>query len=101
MNTCLYVLRNEATTLAFRHDTLDDALAALNYEVGERDMWVLFELDVARSGARRVAEGQGHIRCPQSPAALASAGTASVDDETAFEWRRLIDRRRSARTTNG
>jgi hypothetical protein len=93
MNTCLYVLRNEATALAFRHDTLDDALAALNYEVGERDMWVLFELDVARVGARRVAEGQGHIKCPQSPAALASAGVASVDDATAFEWRRLIDRR--------
>ena len=95
MNTCLYVLRNEATTLAFRHDTLDDALAALNYEVGERDMWVLFELDVARAGARRVAEGQGHIKCPQSPDALASTGVASVDDETAFEWRRLIDRRRN------
>ena len=93
MDTCLYVLRNEATALAFRHDTLDDALAALNYEVGERDMWVLFELDVARFGTRRVAEGQGHIKCPRSPAALASAGVASVDDATAFEWRRLFDRR--------
>ena len=95
MNTSLYVLRNEATTLAFRHDTLDDALAALNYEVGERDMWVLFELDVAGVGARRVAEGQGHIKRPQSPAAPDSAGDASVDNETAFEWRRLIDRRRN------
>ena len=95
MSTCLYVLRNEATTLAFRHDTLDDALAALNHEVGESDMWVLFELDVTRVGARRVAEGQGHIKCPQSPAALATAGEATVDNETAFEWRRLIDRRRN------
>lgn len=93
MNTCLYVLRNEATTLAFRHDTLDDALAALNYEVGARDMWVLFELDVARFGARRVAEGQGHIKCPQSPAALVSAVISFVDNATAFEWRRRIDRR--------
>ena len=42
MDTSLYVLRNEATTTAFRHDTLDDALAALNYEIGDGDLWVLF-----------------------------------------------------------
>ena len=95
MNTCLYLLRNEATALAFRHDTLDDALAALNYEVGAHDMWVLFELDAAGVGARRVAEGQGRIKCPQSPAALASASVGSVDDETAFVWRRLLDRCRN------
>ena len=38
MSTSVYVLRNEATTLAFRHDSLDEALDALNYEVGERDL---------------------------------------------------------------
>ena len=59
MNTSLYVLRNDATTTTFRHDTLDDALDGLNYEVGERDLWVLFELDRISVAARRVAEGRG------------------------------------------
>ena len=31
----LCVLRNEATTTASRHETLEDALEALNYEVGD------------------------------------------------------------------
>jgi len=44
MDSSLYILRNRATAAVFRHDTLDDALAALNFEVGERDLWVLFEL---------------------------------------------------------
>jgi len=51
------VLRNEATT-NFRHDTLDDALDRLNNEVGERDLWVLFELDRIRVAHDGVAEGR-------------------------------------------
>lgn len=93
MSTSLYVLRNEATTVAFRHDTLDDALDALNYEVGERDLWVLFELD--RIAARRVAEGRGRINCLRGHAAHDPAGDPAVDDETAYEWRRRIDRRKN------
>ena len=95
MNSSLYVLRNEATTAAFRHDTLDDALDALNDEVGERDLWVLFELDSIRVAARRVAEGRGHIKRPRGPAARGPAGDTAVDDETAYEWRRRVDRRRN------
>jgi hypothetical protein len=90
MDTSLYVLRNEATTTAFRHDTLDDALAALNYEIGERDVWVLFELDHSRVGARRVAEGQGHIKRPQP--AIDLTGGIAFDDETAYNWRKRMDR---------
>jgi hypothetical protein len=93
MNTSLYVLRNEGTTATFRHDTLDDALDALNYEVGERDLWVLFELDGIRIAARRVAEGRGHIKRPRGPAARGPAGD-TADDETDYEWRRRFDRRR-------
>ena len=61
MDSSLYILRNRATAAAFRHGTLEEALAALNFEVGERDLWVLFELDRV-SAARRVVEGQGHIK---------------------------------------
>jgi hypothetical protein len=93
MSTSLYVLRNEATTLAFRHDSLDEALDALNYEVGERDLWVLFELD--RIAARRVAEGRGHVKCLRGHTAPDPAGEPAVDAETAYEWRRLIDRRKN------
>ena len=93
MDTSLYVLRNEATTTASRHDTLDDALDALNGEVGERDLWVLFELDRIRVAARRVAEGRGHInrsrgatiRDPED----AALDDAALEDEIAYEWRRL------------
>ena len=95
MNTSLFVLRNEATTTAFRHDTLDDALDALNNEVGERDLWVLFELDRVRVATRRVAEGRGQIKRPRGCTAQDPAGEPAADDETAYEWRRLIDRRRN------
>ena len=108
MNTSLYVLRNDATTTTFRHDTLDDALDGLNYEVGERDLWVLFELDRIRVAARRVAEGRGHInrsrgaiiRDPEA-AELdnAASDNAALDDAAlddaalarviAYEWGRL------------
>ena len=101
MSTSLYVLRNEATTTAFRHATLDDALAALNGEVGECDVWVLFELDQARVAARRVAEGRGHVRCVAAQAAYEPE--PAIDGESAYEWRRLIDRRKpswSARYAN-
>ena len=93
MNTSLYVLRNEATTMAFRHATLDHALDALNNEVGERDLWVLFELDRARVAARRVAEGRGHVKCLRGLTAHDPAGEPAADDETAHDWRRLIYRR--------
>jgi len=93
MDTSLYVLRNEATTTAFRHDTLDDALAALNDEVGERDLWVLFELDRDRVAARRVAEGRGRINRSRGPTIRDpeddARDAAALDDEIAFEWRRL------------
>ena len=95
MTASLYVLRNEATTTVFRHDTLDDALDALNNEVGERDMWVLFELDRIRVATRRVAEGRGHIRRPRGPTARHPAGDTAVDDEAAYDCRRLVDRRKN------
>lgn len=91
MDTSLYVLRNEANANKFRHETLDEALAALNYEVGARDLWVLIELDRAGAG-RLVAEGRGHIRRSDEPAPV-DAPKGVVDEETAFEWRRLVDRR--------
>jgi hypothetical protein len=93
MDTSLYVLRNDANANTFRHETLDEALEALNYEVGARDLWVLIELDRAGAG-RLVAEGRGHIRrtdAHEAPVVVEGA----VDDETAFEWRRLVDRRRN------
>lgn len=92
MDSSLYVLRNDANAHTFRHETLEEALDALNYEVGARDVWVLVELDRAGAG-RLVAEGRGHIRrsdAPEQPAAV----DGGLDDETAFEWRRLVDRRR-------
>ena len=93
MDTSLYVLRNEATTTASRHDTLDDALDALNGEVGERDLWVLFELDRIRVAARRVAEGRGRINRSRG-ATIRDPEDAALDDaaleaEIAYEWRRL------------
>ena len=93
MDTSLYVLRNEATTTAFRHDTLDEALAALNDEVGERDLWVLFELDRDRVAARRVAEGRGRINRARA-ATIRDPEDVVMDDaalceEIAYEWRRL------------
>ena len=91
MHTSLYVLRNRATAAVFRHDTLDEALAALNFEVGERDLWVLFELN-RLGAARRVAEGQGHIKRPRGPTEF-EAARAVIDDVTAYEWRRLVGRR--------
>jgi hypothetical protein len=78
MDTSLFVLRNEATATAFRHETLDDALDALNNEFGERDLWVLFELDRIRVAARRVAEGRGHIKRPRGPSAPGPAGVAAA-----------------------
>src|SRR5438477_11408904 len=93
MHTSLYVLRNEATATAFRHDSLDDALDALNDEIGELDLWVLFELDRIRVAARRVAEGRGHIKRPRGRTARdpedAALDDAALDDEIAFEWARL------------
>jgi len=88
MDTSLYVLQNKATAAAFRHDTLDKALAALNFQVGERDLWVLFELDRV-GAARRVAEGQGHIKRPRGPTDY-EAARAVIDDVTAYDWRRLV-----------
>lgn len=93
MDTSLYVLRNEATANKFRHETLQDALDALNYEVGARDLWVLIELDRAGAG-RLVAEGRGHIKRSDAPTEPAAA-EGGIDEETAFEWRRLVDRRRN------
>jgi hypothetical protein len=90
MDSSLYVLRNEATTTAFRHDALDDALAALDYEVGEGDLWVLFELDHARVGARRVAEGHGRTKRQRGTNPLTD--DAALDNETAYKWRKSIDR---------
>ena len=65
MNTSLYVLRNDATATASRHTDLDQALDAINREIGVDDPWVIFELDRAHVGAtRRIAEGRGHIKRP-------------------------------------
>ena len=93
MDTSLYVLRNEATTTAFRHDTLDEALTALNDEVGERDLWVLFELDRDRVAARRVAEGRGRINRSRRSSTRDPQGDAMDDaalcEVIANEWRRL------------
>ena len=93
MDTSLYVLRNEATTTAFRHDTLDEALTALNDEVGERDLWVLFELDRDRAAARRVAEGRGRINRSRRSTIRDPEGAAMDDaalcEVIAYEWRRL------------
>ena len=92
MNTSLYVLHNKATAQDYRHETLDAALDALNAEVGERDLWVLVELDRVGPG-RRIAEGRGPINRPRGPDGAAHEGAPAVDAETAFEWRRLADRR--------
>ena len=92
MDTSLYVLRNDANENRFRHESLDEALDALNYEVGARDLWVLIELDRAGAG-RLVAEGRGHIKRADAEAKPPPPG--GIDDETAFEWRRLVDRRRN------
>ena len=93
MDTSLYVLRNDANENKFRHESLDEALDALNYEVGARDLWVLIELDRAGAG-RLVAEGRGHIKRADTGTEPAAA-RVGIDEETAFEWRRLVDRRRN------
>jgi len=92
MDSSLYVIRNDATATAFRHDSLDDALEALNREIGECDLWVLFELDRV-GAARRVAEGRGHIKRLRAPSAQEPAADVATDREAAYEWRRLLDRR--------
>ena len=92
MDSSLYVIRNNATATAFRHDTLDSALEALNLEVGERDLWVLFELDRV-GAARRVAEGRGHINRLRDPTAQDPAADVPVDSEAAYAWRHLLDKR--------
>ena len=70
MDASLYVLRNDTTSAATRHETLDQALDAINKQIGADDPWVIFELDRARVGARRrVAEGRGHITRPATSAA--------------------------------
>jgi hypothetical protein len=94
MDTSLYVLHNQATARDYRHETLDAALDALNTEVGERDLWVLVELDRVGPG-RRVAEGRGPIRRPRGPTGAEQVDAPAVDALTAFEWRRLVDRRTS------
>ena len=92
MNTSLYVLHNQATAQDYRHETLDAALDALNAEVGERDLWVLVELDRAGAG-RRIAEGRGPIKRPRGPDGAEREDDPAADAEIAFEWRRLADRR--------
>ena len=92
MDTSLYVLHNQATANDYRHETLDAALDALNTYVGERDLWVLVELDRVGPG-RRIAEGRGPINRPRGPAEGDDEDASVVDGETAFEWRRLVDRR--------
>ena len=92
MNSSLYVLHNQATAQDYRHETLDAALDALNAEVGERDIWVLFELDRVGPG-RRIAEGQGPIKRPRGSTDVEFADPPTVNAETAYEWRRLVDRR--------
>ena len=92
MNTSLYVLHNQATAQDYRHETLDAALDALNAEVGDRDLWVLVELDRVGPG-RRVAEGRGPIKRPRGPAGAERDHAPAVNAESAFEWRRLVDRR--------
>jgi hypothetical protein len=94
MDTSLYVIRNKATATAFRHDTLEEALAALNFEVGERDLWVLFELD-RLGGTRRIAEGQGHIKRPGDLCDLEvddDVGHEIGGNEPGYHWRRLVER---------
>ena len=85
MDASIYVLRNKATTTAFRHETLDAALDALNDQVGETDRWVLFEIDRRRIGAgRRVAEGRGPVK-------LALGQTAVEPNRTAPAWPTRIE----------
>lgn len=91
MNSSLYVLHNQATAQDYRHETLDAALDALNTEVGERDIWILFELDRVGPG-RRIAEGRGPIKRPQGSTDVEVAERPAVNAETAYEWRRLVDR---------
>ena len=92
MDNSLFVLHNQATAQDYRHETLDAALDALNAEVGERDLWVLVELDRVGPG-RRIAEGRGPINLARSSADAEHEDALAVDAETAFEWRRLVDRR--------
>jgi hypothetical protein len=92
MNTSLYVLHNQDTAQDYRHETLDAALDALNAEVGERDLWVLVELDRVGAG-RRIAEGRGPIKRPRSPGGAEREDAPAADAESAFGWRRLEDRR--------
>ena len=67
-DTLFYVLCNDATGTDTKYETLIDALDAVNEMVGERDDWVVHELNSRRVGVvRSAAEGCGHI-VPKSPA---------------------------------
>ncbi len=84
MDTSLFVLRNEATATAFRHETLDDALETLNNEVGERDLWVLFELDRIRAATGGWPKGVATSNARGAPPHPATGGGSREPSEAAF-----------------
>ena len=62
-DTLVYTLSNETTGVDSEYDSLNLALDAINYSVGNHDMWVVEECTRGRPQAVRwVAEGRGHIR---------------------------------------
>ncbi|TML19735.1 MAG: hypothetical protein E6G39_01135 [Actinobacteria bacterium] len=56
-----YILCNAAAGMASKHETLDEALDAVNEKVGDNDDWVVHELNSQRFGVIRVKEGHGRI----------------------------------------
>jgi hypothetical protein len=60
-DTSIYVLTNETTGLASRHESLNGALDAVNDGIGSRDEWMI-ELWAHGRPLRWVAEGRGHSR---------------------------------------
>ena len=76
-NTTFYILCNAAAGLASKHETLDEALDAVNEKVGDNDDWVVHELNSQRFGVIRVKEGHGRIARPTTGAANTAAMKAA------------------------
>ncbi|MEO5841578.1 MAG: hypothetical protein ABIQ73_04355 [Acidimicrobiales bacterium] len=75
-DTSSYMLTNETTGLASRHESLNGALDAVIGEIGHFDEWVI-ELWAHGRPLRWVAEGRGHARIDDDIPTRARRGMVS------------------------
>jgi hypothetical protein len=66
IDTMVYMLRNETTGFDSTHDSLNEALDAVNDNVANGDMWIVQQSRQTRPlRFHWVAEGRGHARFDQ------------------------------------